>query len=39
MSQPREIAMYVRVFTDLAGIAVSGTAARDLITAALDGLA
>ena len=39
VSQPREIAMYVRDFTDLAGIAVSGTAARDLITAALEDLA
>jgi hypothetical protein len=38
VSQPREIAMYVRDFTDLAGIAVSGTAARDLITATLDDL-
>jgi hypothetical protein len=38
VSQPREIAMYVRDFTDLAGIAVNGNAARDLITAALDDL-
>ena len=32
VTQPREIAMYTRDFTDLAGIAVNGTAARDLIT-------
>jgi transcriptional regulator with XRE-family HTH domain len=38
VSQPHEIAMYVRDFTDLAGIAVNGSAARDLITAALDDL-
>jgi transcriptional regulator with XRE-family HTH domain len=38
VSQPGEIAMYVRDFTDLAGIAVNGNAARDLITAALDDL-
>jgi transcriptional regulator with XRE-family HTH domain len=38
VSQPREIAMYVRDFTDLAGIAVNGRAARDLITAALTDL-
>jgi hypothetical protein len=29
----------VRDFTDLAGIAVNGTAARELITAALEDLA
>jgi hypothetical protein len=38
VSQPREIAMYVRDFTDLARIALSGAAARDLITGALDDL-
>jgi transcriptional regulator with XRE-family HTH domain len=36
VTQPAEIAMYVRDFTDLAGIAVNGEAARNLITAALD---
>jgi transcriptional regulator with XRE-family HTH domain len=36
VTQPSEIAMYVRDFTDLAGIAVNGQAARDLIAAALD---
>lgn len=39
VSQPREIGMYIRDFTDLAGIAVHGKAARDLITTALDDLA
>ena len=38
VSQPREISMYVRDFTDLARIAVNGKAARDLITAALGDL-
>jgi transcriptional regulator with XRE-family HTH domain len=38
VTQPREIAMYAREFTDLAGIAVHGRAARELITAALDDL-
>ena len=38
VSQPGEIRMYVRDFIDLAGIAVIGEAARDLITAALDDL-
>jgi hypothetical protein len=35
VSQPREIAMYLRDFTDLARIAVYGQAARDLIAEAL----
>lgn len=39
VTQPGEIAMYVRDFTDLAGIAVNGEAARSLITAALDDIA
>ena len=39
VTQPREIAMYTPEFTDLNGIAVSGAAARDLITAALNDLA
>lgn len=39
VTQPREIAMYAREFTDLARIAVCGTAARGLITAALNDLA
>ncbi len=38
VSQPREISMYVRDFTDLARIALNGKAARDLITAALGDL-
>jgi transcriptional regulator with XRE-family HTH domain len=39
VTQPREISMYTRDFTDLAGISVRGPAARDLITAALNDLA
>ena len=39
VTQPREIAMYTREFTDLAGIALHGKAARELITAALNDLA
>ena len=39
VTQPREISMYARDFTDLAGISVRGPAARDLITAALNDLA
>ena len=35
VTQPREIAMYIREFTDLASIAIYGPAARELITAAL----
>jgi len=38
VTQPREIGMYIRDFTDLARIALSGKAARDLITAALNDL-
>lgn len=38
VSQPREIAMYLHDFTDLARIAVYGQAARDLITEALHDL-
>ena len=39
VTQPREIAMYARDFADLAGIAVHGRAARDLISTALHELA
>lgn len=39
VTQPREIAMYARTFTDLARIAVHGGAARKLISAALHDLA
>jgi transcriptional regulator with XRE-family HTH domain len=39
VTQPREIAMYARDFTGLAGIAVHGRAARALISAALRDLA
>jgi transcriptional regulator with XRE-family HTH domain len=39
VTQPREVAMYVRDFTDLASIAVYGPAARELIAAALHELA
>ena len=35
VTQPREIAMYARDFTDLASIAVHGHAARELISTAL----
>jgi transcriptional regulator with XRE-family HTH domain len=38
VSQPREIGMYLRDFTDLARIAVHGQAARDLIAEALHDL-
>jgi transcriptional regulator with XRE-family HTH domain len=38
VTQPREIAMYLRDFTDLVGIAVHGQPARDLITKALSDL-
>lgn len=38
VSQPREIGMYLRDFTDLARIAVHGQAARDLIAEALRAL-
>ncbi|MFD8967404.1 helix-turn-helix domain-containing protein [Streptomyces sp. NPDC059568] len=36
VTQPSEIAEYVRTFAELAGIAVYGAAARALITAAID---
>ena len=39
VTQPGEIAMYLRDFTDLASIAVYGHAARELIGAALRDLA
>ena len=39
VTQPREIAMYARDFTDLASIAVHGGAARKLISTALHDLA
>lgn len=38
VTQPSEISMYIRDFTDLARIALSGRAARGLITAALNDL-
>jgi len=38
LTQPREIAAYVRTFGELAGIAVGGARARTLITAAIDAL-
>ncbi|MGW2255467.1 helix-turn-helix domain-containing protein [Kitasatospora sp. NPDC001660] len=38
ITQPREIAEYVRTFTDLASIAVRGVKARQLITAAITAL-
>jgi transcriptional regulator with XRE-family HTH domain len=38
VTQPREVAMYLRDFTDLVGIAAHGQAARDLITQALHDL-
>lgn len=38
LTQPREIAMYGRTFTDLSDLAVRGTKARALITAAIDAL-
>ena len=38
VTQPREIAMYVRVFGQLAGLAVYGAAARKRITAAIGAL-
>jgi transcriptional regulator with XRE-family HTH domain len=39
VTQPREIAMYTKDFTDLASIAVHGSAARTLISTALHELA
>ncbi|MDG4794459.1 helix-turn-helix transcriptional regulator [Micromonospora sp. WMMD1082] len=38
ITQPREIAMYADVFTQLADLAVYGSAARHLITAAINAL-
>ncbi len=38
LTQPREIAMYARTFSDLSEIAVRGARARALITAAIDAL-
>lgn len=38
LSQPREIAMYCKAFTDLSDMAVHGAKARALITAAIDTL-
>lgn len=38
ITQPREIAEYVRTFTDLASMAVRGVKARQLITAAITAL-
>ncbi len=35
---PSEITLYVRAFEKLAGLAVHGSAARELITAAIDAL-
>jgi transcriptional regulator with XRE-family HTH domain len=39
ITQPREVAMYVRSFAELAGLAVYGTQATQLITGALQKLA
>lgn len=38
LTQPREIAMYARAFSDLSDLAVRGAKARALITAAIDAL-
>ncbi|MQA98064.1 MAG: helix-turn-helix domain-containing protein [Streptosporangiales bacterium] len=38
VTAPSEVAAYVRAFSGLAGMAVSGSAARSLITAAIDAL-
>jgi hypothetical protein len=38
ITQPSEIAMYAQTFAELAELAVYGTAARSLITAAIDSL-
>lgn len=38
LTQPREIAMYAEVFSDLSDLAVRGAKARALITAAIDAL-
>jgi len=39
LTQPRDIAMYAKTFSDLAGLAVRGKQARALVTAAIDALA
>jgi transcriptional regulator with XRE-family HTH domain len=39
LTQPREIGMYAKVFTDLSDLAVRGAQARALITKAIDSLA
>ena len=36
ITQPREIAVYARTFAELAAMAVYGSAARSLITAAIE---
>ena len=38
LTQPREIAMYAKTFSELSQLAVRGAQARTLITAAIDGL-
>jgi len=38
LTQPREIAMYGKTFSELSEIAVRGAQARALITAAIDAL-
>jgi transcriptional regulator with XRE-family HTH domain len=38
LTQPREIAMYMKAFSDLSDLAVRGAKARALITAAIDAL-
>jgi hypothetical protein len=38
LTQPREITMYARTFSDLSEIAVRGAQGRALITAAIDAL-
>ena len=39
LTQPRDIAMYAKTFSDLAELAIRGKEARALITAAIDALA
>ena len=39
LTQPREIVMYGKAFSDLSELAVRGAKARALITAAIDALA
>jgi hypothetical protein len=38
LTQPREVAQYIKTFKDLASLAVHGKQARRLITAAIDAL-